>query len=183
MIIDTSYLFDSVKEFNSFLPSEKVNDLILRSKLLKEEFEEVKERIESPTTRAELCKEICDLLYVTVGGWLTVNGTASSQAVLNHTNNGADFLSAVSRAVDKFKIEKSGIALHRIYYGTLCFALNVMNQNEMKQAFLEVHRSNLSKVKGKQNFDENGKVLKGKGYKKADLSFLNPKTIIEDNNK
>lgn len=41
-------------------------------------------------------------------------------------------------------------------------------------AFIEVHRSNLSKIgdDGKPHFNENGKVIKGNNYKKADLSTL-----------
>lgn len=97
------------------ITQEEADTIMLRRKLIVEEFEELM----SAPYLDEVMKEACDLLYVVLGmfvefGW------------------------------------------------------------DVEEAFSRVHESNMSKLgeDGKPIYREDGKVLKGPNYKKADLSDL-----------
>lgn len=55
----------------------------------------------------------------------------------------------------------------------LWLAEQMFDPDTVKEAFLRVHESNMSKlVDGKPVYDENGKVMKGPNYKAPDLRDL-----------
>lgn len=142
----------SLKEF--IVSFEASLDPRLWFNLVKEEYNELEEAMENGT-KAEILKEAIDLLYVTVG--------------FNYTIAGAEQLGLLPEE-EKEKmfdfLEKSGDAYDGAtkYLGDLDFA----------EAFLRVHKSNMSKLgdDGKPIRREDGKVLKGPNYKKPELEDL-----------
>ena len=60
-----------------------------------------------------------------------------------------------------------------LMYVTLGTVLSLGLQSEFERCFDAVHTSNMSKLEdGKPVYREDGKVLRGRDYKPADLSFL-----------
>lgn len=108
-----------VREFHETFghPTDPREVLFLRRRLIDEEFKEVMHELRSPVHKAELAKELADLLYV-------VYGTAEAYDI------------------------------------------------PLDAVFTEVHASNMSKVgdDGQPVRRDDGKVLKGPNYRKADVA-------------
>lgn len=161
-----------VKEFNTAFG---VETNALYSKLIREEFNEWFTEQEDNSGSENELKELCDLLYVCYGyghfeGWdLTRNAREVdyiiSKCPKEHLN------SIITAAYADFICTKDYLWLYRLVQG--CFAYAKAKRLPIEQAFKRVHDSNMSKLEnGKPILREDGKVLKGKGYKPALLTDL-----------
>lgn len=117
---------------------ERVN---LRNKLLIEEAEEYI-KAEAENNKVEMLDAICDMNYIYLGTLLEKNNGDIDTVVKDIFFEGDKIFEKIWAEIDKNKFDK-----------IFC------------EAFEEVHRSNMSKLKnGKAIFREDGKILKGKNY-------------------
>lgn len=145
---DQEMLKEFIRSFKASL------DQRLWIKLVKEEAEELEEALNSKS-REEVLKEIADLLYVSNG-----------LRVVSHDNPINDLLSEEET--------KETYSLFDYVANLLDSVTDMFEEEVIDEAFLRVHKSNMSKLgdDGKPIFREDGKVLKGPNYKKPDLSDL-----------
>ena len=176
-----------VKEFNdTFCPD--AGSLIYQ-KLIREEFNELVDEIESKKSVENELKELMDLLYVVYGmGYVTGCPIAKNHKEID------EIIDSVNKHKDKYpniNLPLTIIAtayvelitsnydfmwLYRLAQG--CYAYAKVRGWSTDQAFKRVHDSNMSKLEnGKVLRREDGKVLKGKDYKPANLKDLVDGTV------
>jgi NTP pyrophosphatase (non-canonical NTP hydrolase) len=102
-------------------------------------------------------KELADLRYVLIGLALTMSPT---YAALQSTTDAA--------------INETANDLYNKLIDTLSIVKEPFTEYQLSEAFRRVHNSNMSKLDedGKPIFREDGKVMKGPGYKAPDLIDL-----------
>lgn len=151
----------------------------------------------SARNRENLAKEVGDLLYVTVGSAdlfhtpmldpatrteQTIPPFFAEGAVMQQAGRVIDSLNLLVHQVDigwsdfdlAREIEEIGSELQNLADSIADMAA-AYNWIPLQAVFDAVHASNMSKLNpetGLPEFREDGKVLKGPGYHKADLSFL-----------
>jgi predicted HAD superfamily Cof-like phosphohydrolase len=123
-------------------------------KLIKEESDELEEALNSKS-REEVLKELADLLYVGKGLQVLMGDDLPTELM------------------QKEEIEEL-INLFKRAYILLEGMEGMFKEEVIDEAFIRVHKSNMSKLgdDGKPIFREDGKVLKGPNYKKPYLSDL-----------
>ena len=85
------------------------------------------------------------------------------------------------KAIQKEGIREIAKELSDVLYVVLGTAISFGLQNNFSQVFIDVHKSNLSKIDKKGNFqltNDKSKILKGKNYIKPELEY-----ILEENEK
>jgi phosphoribosyl-ATP pyrophosphohydrolase len=145
---DQEMLKEFIRSFKASL------DQRLWIKLVKEEAEELEEALNSKS-REEVLKEVVDLLYVSNG-----------LRVVSHDNPTSDLLGEEEL--------KETYSLFDYVANLLESVTDMFEEEVIGEAFIRVHKSNMSKLgdDGKPIFREDGKVLKGPNYKKPYLSDL-----------
>lgn len=156
----------------------------LRHKLIKEEYLEVVEAIEL-NDKVNLVKELCDLLYVvhgyyvTFGLRMTINGISDSKS---YNFNECD----INTILSDINLAYNNLINNNYSMETLNELLIVTYRSLSKlgvdanDVFGEVHNSNMSKLDkdGKVLYREDGKVMKSDQYFAADVSkFINQKEL------
>lgn len=153
-------------------------------KLVREEFNEFVEAIEDGTSVENELKELCDLLYVIYGLAHQCNAPISrnSKEVDEIVNSIAEHktkypninlpLTVIATAyIELITSNYDFMWIYRLAQG--CYAYGKVKGWPLEQAFKRVHDSNMSKLEnGKVVYREDGKVLKGKNYKPANLKDL-----------
>lgn len=145
---DQEMLKEFIRSFKASL------DQRLWIKLVEEEAKELEEAIEGGD-REEILKELVDLIYVSNG-----------LRVVSHDD-------PINDLIDEEETEELNTLFE--YVSNLLEPMTDMFEEEViDEAFIRVHKSNMSKLgdDGKPIFREDGKVLKGPNYKKPDLSDL-----------
>lgn len=135
-------------------------EMKLREKVMDEEVGEleveVQKFLEGRGNIAALAKELADVEYVLLGTFVSLGDVAAVYHI-----DGVDILSET----------------RKMLMWALCDTAKIIGREllgDFDRIFAEVHRSNMSKLGDdwKPVFREDGKVLKGKNYSPADLSFL-----------
>jgi hypothetical protein len=165
--------FEMVNEFSQKIPTNFVLSTTLRPKLIREEWEETKAELANiDLPKSVLIKEVCDLIYVATGGFITlgynqniVSLKATGEKSLIHIEN------SIEKGVKLFEASPDIMHLFKVFNNSLFLALKFVTYDELLQAFTLVHESNMSKFKGAK-YDKYGKISKSKSYKKPDLTFL-----------
>lgn len=145
---DQEMLKEFIRSFKASL------DQRLWIKLVEEEAKELEEAIEGGD-REEILKELIDLMYVSNG-----------LRVVSHDD-------PINDLIDEEETEELNTLFDRVY-NLLEPMTDMFEEEVIDEAFIRVHKSNMSKLgdDGKPIFREDGKVLKGPNYKKPDLSDL-----------
>lgn len=170
---------EAVQEFfKVFKPTVKME------KLVREEFNELVEAIEEGTSLENEFKELCDLLYVVYGkaytsGCPVAKNTKEIDEIISSINaNKAKYpninlpLTVIATAyIELITSNYDFMWIYRLAQG--CYAYAKIKGWPIDQGFKRVHDSNMSKLEnGKVLYREDGKVLKGKYYKPANLKDL-----------
>lgn len=170
---------EAVEEFfKVFKPTVKME------KLIREEFNEFVEEVESGESSQKEFKELCDLLYVVYGKAYT-----SGAPISKSTKEVDEIIDSITKNKDKYPNINLPLVivatayielitsnydfmwLYRLAQG--CYAYAKIKGWPIDQGFKRVHTSNMSKLEdGKVLYREDGKVLKGKNYKPANLGDL-----------
>jgi len=174
MNINVKNYYQSVRDFN-----EKINPTsqLLRSRLIQEEFDEVCVELR-PTKidKKKLAKELCDLIYVVMGGFYDVYGNKMNPLV--HTGfavslNNSVLTSLLQDNISDFASQKTYKSINLMSYYTFCLVVKYFDIEVFERCFAEVHRANMHKLENVQ-YDETGKVMKAEKTVKsrANLDFL-----------
>lgn len=156
----------------------------LRLKLIKEEFEELKEA-DGIGNVEEIAKEACDVLYTSLGAILEFGlHNLTTHPMIYMLDIGFNKMPLGAPMVDFSDFEKSltwvfecqspqNIELFLILLIDYISAKG-FDRKTIERCFDEVHRSNMSKLdaNGQPVLRADGKVLKSELYSPADLSFL-----------
>lgn len=140
-------------------------EMKLREKIIGEEWGEMEAEahkfLEGNGDIAALAKELADVEYVLLGTFVSLG-----DAVAVYHAEDVDILSELRKAL-----------VSALFDNTKLIGRELIG--DFDRIFAEVHRSNMSKLgdDGRPVFREDGKVLKGKNYSPADLSFLNSQKI------
>ena len=142
----------------------------LRKKLVIEEATEMAEAYEEDDL-AHFIKELADVEYVCLGMCLEMGWRRIAPAKL--TDHDDDTLIALISATARHLQFLQHI--NTILGATLAIRQRCISEGDWLRAWTELCRSNMSKLgdDGKPVLREDGKILKGKNYSPADLSFLN----------
>lgn len=180
---------DQVAEFNTtFCPDATTK---IYAKLIREEFNEFVDEIESNESLEKELKELCDLLYVVYGfahvsGFpIEKNNKEVDEIIASITKNKEKYpninlpLTVVATAyIELITSNYDFMWVYRLAQGIYAYAR--VKGFPLEQAFKRVHESNMSKLEGgKVLRREDGKVLKGRNYKAPTLKDLldKPKAI------
>lgn len=156
----------------------------LRLKLIKEEFDELKEA-DGIGNMEHIAKEACDLVYVTLGTVLEFGlHKLTKHPMIYMLSIGFNRMALGAPMVDFADFEKAlswvvecqspqNIELFLILLVDYISAKG-FDKETIERCFSEVHRSNMSKLdaNGQPVYRADGKVIKSGFYQPADLSFL-----------